>query len=519
MASVRPMSSACAGPGSRSRCRSATLVPVLLWAATILGVAACSEVSQPDNANGIDGTNSNQSEPEAIELQVDGCPEDLLTSLEVVFTVTVIPETPGVTILTEAENGSVVNGHTPTPTVVAELDRIVMVTIIAESPFGATATADCSFEATCALGCSSDADCNDGVFCNGEESCQLAADGCGSSCVLGVPPCSESEVCREGESSCEIDACPLIAGKTFFAPGLFGDDSGYACGFDFYWTHCIEDIHFREDNAYYGIGNCDVVYGGTYSCDGLTVLFYDNDSPESTGQAIYDPQTGLRSASGTLYYVEPSEFHGSELFSVGISGTPELVSPCETLQLVADVTDAVGEVTFEWQLMRDGILSFVPGTETSQTAVLKINGWYCGRNGVWVLATDAAGNTSADLVILRGANPFECSPFGVVGGRAEPSGWYSIGGSQNSGDLIWPGTQVLLISEFCEMEPESVTWEQEPDPFIPVDNFVDNRDGTATFISPDYEGTALLNFIVTAHFSSDCQQSWQVRVGIGPGSP
>lgn len=47
-------------------------------------------------------------------------------------------------------------------------------------------------------GCETDADCDDGLFCNGIESCSTE----GSICVDGEPPCADNETCDD-----ELDQC------------------------------------------------------------------------------------------------------------------------------------------------------------------------------------------------------------------------------------------------------------------------------------------------------------------------
>ncbi len=49
--------------------------------------------------------------------------------------------------------------------------------------------------------CATDADCDDGVFCNGAETCDTGL------CRAGDGPCSPGEVCVESTASCESD-CP-----------------------------------------------------------------------------------------------------------------------------------------------------------------------------------------------------------------------------------------------------------------------------------------------------------------------
>jgi hypothetical protein len=69
----------------------------------------------------------------------------------------------------------------------------------------------CSAEDTCnesnvscdppSCACIVDSDCDDGLYCNGAETC----DGCG--CVSGSDPCTAGETCNESTYSCEAQAC------------------------------------------------------------------------------------------------------------------------------------------------------------------------------------------------------------------------------------------------------------------------------------------------------------------------
>ena len=49
--------------------------------------------------------------------------------------------------------------------------------------------------------CTIDADCNDGLFCNGTETCNAG------SCQAGTPPCSGGETCNETTDTCEAGGC------------------------------------------------------------------------------------------------------------------------------------------------------------------------------------------------------------------------------------------------------------------------------------------------------------------------
>lgn len=51
---------------------------------------------------------------------------------------------------------------------------------------------------TCGSGCTTDADCDDGLFCNGVETCDVSS----GFCVAGASPCAVDEACDEGSDIC-----------------------------------------------------------------------------------------------------------------------------------------------------------------------------------------------------------------------------------------------------------------------------------------------------------------------------
>jgi len=66
---------------------------------------------------------------------------------------------------------------------------------------------DTSFSQEVAVtGCAADADCDDGLFCNGDETCTVAT----GACAAGTNPCAADEDCTEGGGCepvvCEVDA-------------------------------------------------------------------------------------------------------------------------------------------------------------------------------------------------------------------------------------------------------------------------------------------------------------------------
>ncbi|HJL19702.1 MAG TPA: hypothetical protein RMH99_28830 [Sandaracinaceae bacterium LLY-WYZ-13_1] len=56
--------------------------------------------------------------------------------------------------------------------------------------------------------CARLADCDDGLYCNGAETCAPGDEGAGpDGCVAGTLPCEGDEICNEEEDACERDDC------------------------------------------------------------------------------------------------------------------------------------------------------------------------------------------------------------------------------------------------------------------------------------------------------------------------
>ena len=77
-----------------------------------------------------------------------------------------------------------------------------------DDPSGDSGLGDGGLDGDTAEFCSDDAACQDGVFCNGIESCSPSAEGADQrGCVLGHPPCTAEEVCDEATASCSSNDC------------------------------------------------------------------------------------------------------------------------------------------------------------------------------------------------------------------------------------------------------------------------------------------------------------------------
>lgn len=69
-----------------------------------------------------------------------------------------------------------------------------------------TASPVCDEESNSCVECDINADCNDGLFCNGTETCAA-----NNACVAGVNPCDPGEVCDEETNTCEVAPCEVAA--------------------------------------------------------------------------------------------------------------------------------------------------------------------------------------------------------------------------------------------------------------------------------------------------------------------
>ena len=109
--------------------------------------------------------------------------------------------------------------------------------------------------------------CDDGLFCNGQETCDAALD-----CQGGSPPCADGVACTDDACDEETDTCSNIANDAHCSDGLFcnGEETchsvfGCQAGAD----PCVDGIGCTDDLCDEGSGTCSHVANDTNCDNGL----------------------------------------------------------------------------------------------------------------------------------------------------------------------------------------------------------------------------------------------------------
>jgi hypothetical protein len=102
----------------------------------------------------------------------------------------------------------------------------------------------CDEAADACIGCTVDAECDDGLFCSGAEACVNTV------CVGGSDPCP-GELCDEIGDACAADAAQLTAGELILAPDTIGNVviSGAIDGDPTFGVTVFAEIRSRAGNA------------------------------------------------------------------------------------------------------------------------------------------------------------------------------------------------------------------------------------------------------------------------------
>jgi len=106
--------------------------------------------------------------------------------------------------------------------------------------------------------CTSDADCSDnGLFCDGTESCNLAT----GQCVSSGDPCSTGETCNEGTDTCDAPTAQCNDGQDNDGDGAI-DSADFACqqggpNEDSFLAECQDGLDNEQGGLGPGGGNPD----------------------------------------------------------------------------------------------------------------------------------------------------------------------------------------------------------------------------------------------------------------------
>jgi hypothetical protein len=92
----------------------------------------------------------------------------------------------------------------------------------ADSGVAADAAPDATSDAALPGVCERDADCDDGIFCNGQETCAIPEGETRGSCVSGTPPCDDG-------IACTIDSCDEAQQACNHEPDHEACDDGLFC--------------------------------------------------------------------------------------------------------------------------------------------------------------------------------------------------------------------------------------------------------------------------------------------------
>ena len=146
-------------------------------------------------------------------------------------------------------------------------------------------------DADCAGGCGSDAECDDGVFCNGAEVC------IGGSCFTGTPvDCNDgvgctADSCNEGTDSCDNVPDDAVCDNGLFCDGSETCDTVNDC-LAGPLVDCDDGVGCTVDSCNEGTDSCDNVPDDAVCDNGL---FCDG---VETCDALNDCQAGVDPCSG-----------------------------------------------------------------------------------------------------------------------------------------------------------------------------------------------------------------------------
>lgn len=180
-------------------------------------------------------------------------------------------------------------------------------------------------------GCGGDADCDDGIFCNGAETCVTAA------CAVGTKPCLEEGRCDEALDQCFDPGCSL--------PAVDGEGGRYVA------------ITPPADMGPVGLLVAPL-------CDGASVMYLGVPSGwQNIAQTVDGPESAaylsFEQWGGTVHVTDPTIVPDTEYFARTDCGTPDTPSLSASVLAVTQIYgDTVGAFDGEAWTPPDGVVDF-----------------------------------------------------------------------------------------------------------------------------------------------------------------
>ncbi len=215
------------------------------------------------------------------------------------------------------------------------------------------------------IGCTLDSECDDGAFCNGAETCDVAS----GTCQAGTPPacddgafCNGAETCNEGTDSCDAGTPPTC-------------DDGVGC---------------TDDSCNAGTDSCDNVANDA-NCD--NGLFCDG---AETCDAVNDCQTGSDPCPGQSCDENADVcVPGNTAPSVTITAPPNGSSfnvgdPITFSGTASDAEDGNISANLSWTSSIDGAIGTGASFTTSSLSV--------GSHTITASVTDSGGLSGSDSI-------------------------------------------------------------------------------------------------------------------------
>ena len=207
--------------------------------------------------------------------------------------------------------------------------------------------------------CTTDADCRDDDYCNGEEACDPDT----STCVAGSSPCAEGVVCDEEADEC-LDPTCACAGDADCDDGVFCNGAEV----------CVDCVCVSDASPCSADETCNE---GTDTCGSGAGCVLDTECDDGlfcNGQE-YCTDAGVCTTNGAPCLDDESCDEDGDVclladLEVDVSGCSVVVAPGEVLAVSAATIYDRGTVRYTWDLTGDA--EFVYGADTGATVTIEV---------------------------------------------------------------------------------------------------------------------------------------------------